>query len=259
MASDLNEGMEGVSLDPQYGEPIAALYTGDKLLKHVTAFVKKVEKITKDSNDVKLYVCSPFYSREYQGRYDASVIRELMKIILRPNNLTTVFYSRLKADRRNQLIDYLLTEHENTFREKLLTGKIEVWEAVPPDYFHCKWLAIDKGKKAKSDERVELLVTSANLTSQHLYEEKPKDVKPEDVKPEDVKPEDVKPEDVKPEEADFKKFCKKRYGDEFKLGDVFKQVDFAEHKFIGESKFSQDFREPIEDICWRIQRDADIF
>ncbi|KAF6033428.1 hypothetical protein EB796_008264 [Bugula neritina] len=152
MTSGLTEEMERLSVEDEVGKPSAGLYTGDELLKHVTAFVKTAADLAKDSEDVKLYVCSPFY--------DKDVMKELMKIILPAKNLTTVFYTRLKAGMGNHLVE-VVRSLSNEDRETFIAAKIEVFEVVPPQYFHCKWLAIDRGEKF---DKVDLLVTSGNLT-----------------------------------------------------------------------------------------------
>jgi len=241
-------GGESTLQSGEYGKPIAALYTGDELLKHVAKFLKNASNLAEGSNDVKLYVCSPFYIAEYYEKKvkvkDATIMQKLMEIILAAENLTTVFYTRLKVDIRtkndytikNELIDSLLSEQKDKFLKKLQSGKIKVWETVYPQYFHCKWLAIEQ------DRKVELLVTSANLTKQHLYDA------------DDQEPHNFYENVAKSLEARY--YDQSAQKNPFEQYLPFKQVDYAEYKNIKKSEFDQDFIRPMRNNCfWRSPRD----
>jgi len=244
---------------PEYVGPSAGLYTGDELSQHVTAFVQWAAYLSHPPNAVKLYVCSPFFhvkddkdkaelenptAKKYDGKkVKLTIMQELMNIILAAENLTTVFYTRLEVDIRtkddytikNELIDSLLPDQKVEFCKKFQNGNIKVWEAVYPQYFHCKWLAIEQG------EKVDLLVTSANLTSHHLY-----------------KANDPRSHYFFGKVAES---LKNRYYDAsvqrnpFKQYLLFKQVDYAEYKDIKKSEFDQDFLHPMKSFFfWRSPR-----
>jgi len=149
-------------LQLKYVGPSEGLYTGDKLFVYVAKFLQWAANISNNSKGVTLYVCSPFYAKDN----NTSIMEKLMNKIIGAENLTIVFYTRYKEDHDLVKVFRSLSPED---KEKFKAATIVVHESANPLYFHCKWLAIDKGEDAEKDKRVELLVTTANLTNQHLH------------------------------------------------------------------------------------------
>jgi len=200
-----------------------------------------------------------------------------MEIILGADKLSTVFYTRLKVEKhklKNLFVNSLPSEHRSRFLERLENGKIKVLEAIPYQYFHCKWLAIENG-----GEDVKLLVTSANLTTSHLYEANdPNAGKPDDTDSKDLskKSSDDKSrqdalanstKDKETKKYDLKKSCKqlsknqitsiKERHANFQSKYEYMQFDYAEYKVIHKLAFSLNFSDPFENISWKICKKND--
>lgn len=139
-------------------EPMLGLYDETENFKHVMKFIDDTVESASEKR-IRLIITSPFI--------DEKTLKLLLsRVFDKPtDNLRVVLYIRFEA------IRYLQNSNDHSAikaRQLCKTKHFEVKASGKPKYFHCKWLAA----VGTESEKVDLLVTSANLTDSHLKEKR---------------------------------------------------------------------------------------
>lgn len=136
-----------------FGEPEVNVRDSVGCYQVFTDFLyQAVEEARRDPGSVTLHVASA-------PELSLGLLEEVTRIIepALEHFASVVHYHRLRRFRD------IPRKHSTRYFHATEESKVKLWLTIPERYFHAKWLAIEK-----EGELVKLLLTSANLTYDHL-------------------------------------------------------------------------------------------